>query len=376
MKPWFPTEIATPVEAPGGLDFRPQLDPRTEAVRKCLFVASVLSALAAILLPPAIGMRANVISFLPPFALLPSVAILWVWANWRGLPRARAAAELAVTPLLLSLPVLVFSYSAMRAGFPLQDARLEAWDSAFGFHALDFIAWVNRHPTFAHVLSHSYSSFFPQMIALPTVLVIAGRLERAYAMTFGVLLLGIIGSCICMFFPAVGVYVHHGIRDGAFAHVPQSLGFFNVQLDAVRTDPSFVLDVEHAQGIVSFPSGHAAMAVLCAWAAWSLRWVRWPLLALNAAMFVSAIPQGAHYLVDLIAGAAMAIAAILIATRLPVMIEARPRRSAGRMLNSPRFSRPRPPAPCSSRQDAASAPASSPRPAADSALPPRTYSRG
>ena len=317
MKPWFPPKSMRAAEAPVELTPRPQLDRHTACVRRCLLWASVLAAFAAVLLPSAIGMHVKVASFLPPFALLPSVAILWAWANWRGLPRARAAAELAVTPLLLSLPVLVFSYSAMHAGFPLQDARLEAWDSALGFHAVDFIAWVNRHPTFAHVLSHCYSSFFPQMIALPTILVIAGRLERAYAMTFGVLLLGIIGSSICMFFPAAGVYVHHGIRDGAFANVPQSLGYFTAQLDAVRADPNFMLDVEHAQGIVSFPSGHAAMAVLCAWAAWPLRWARFPLLAINAAMFISAIPQGAHYLVDLIAGAGMAAAAILIATRVP-----------------------------------------------------------
>ena len=317
MKPWFPPKGMRRAAAPAELTPRPQLDPYTASVRRCLFWASIVAAFAAVLLPSAVGMHVKVASFLPPFALLPSVAILWVWANWRGLPRARAAAELAVTPLLLSLPVLVFSYSAMHAGFPLQDARLEAWDSALGFHALDFIAWVNRHPVFAHVLSHSYSSFFLQMIALPTVLVIAGQLERAYAMTLAVLLLGIIGSFICMFFPAVGVYVHHGIRDGAFANVPQTLGYFNAQLDAVRSDPNFILNVEHAQGIVSFPSGHAAMAVLCAWTAWPLRWARWPLLAINAAMFVSAIPQGAHYLVDLIAGAGMAAAAILIATRVP-----------------------------------------------------------
>ena len=317
MKPWFPPETATLASPPTEIEGRLQLDPQTASVRMCLIVTSLIATLAAIALPVVIGMRVNVASFLPPFALVPAAAILWVWATWRKFPRARAAAEVAVTPLLLSLPVLVFSYSAMRAGFPLQDARLESWDSALGFNALDFVVWINRHPSLSHALSRCYSSFFLQLLILPLVLVIGGRVERAYAMTLVVLLLGIIGASLCGFFPAEGVYVHHGIRNGAFGHVAQSLGYFHVQLDAVRNDPNFVLDVEHAQGIVSFPSGHAAVAVLCAWAAWPLRWVRWPLLAINIGMIVSAIPQGAHYLVDLIAGVAMAITAIVIAVRVP-----------------------------------------------------------
>lgn len=292
-------------------------------VRKCLFAATLVTSLVVIVLPSAIGMRVNLMSFVAPFVLVPSAAVLWTWASWRGRPRARAAAELAVTPLLLSIPALVFSYAAMRAGFPLQDARLESWDSALGFHALDFIGWVNRHPTLSYVLSRCYSSFFFQMLLLPLILIARDRSDRAYAVTFVILLLGIFGASVCMFFPAEGVYVHHHIRDGAFPHVAQSLGYFHTQLDAVRTDPNFVLDAGRAEGIVSFPSGHAAIAILCAWAAWPLRWVRWPLLLLNIGMVVSAIPQGAHYLVDLIAGAALATLSILIATRLPRALAAR-----------------------------------------------------
>ena len=322
MKPWFPPEKVALAEPPA------MLDRNAAATRTCLFVTSLIAAVAAILLPQLVGMRVNGLSFVAPFTLVPSAAVLWTWATWRRRPRVRAATELALMPLLLSLPVLVFSYAAMHAGFPLQDARLEAWDSALGFNALHAVGWLNRHPALAQALACSYVSFFPQMLLLPLVLVIANRLERAYAATFVVLLLGVIGSAASVFFPAVGFYVHHGIRDGAFPHVAQSLGYFHVQLDAVRSDPSFVLDVAHAKGIVSFPSGHAAIAVLCAWAAWPLRRARWPFVALNAAMIVSTIPQGAHYLVDVIAGVSIAIASILIATRLPRALSAGAARDA------------------------------------------------
>lgn len=317
MKPWFPPVEARPVAAPPEVRRPALLDPAASSVRACLFAATLVASIVAILLPPLTGMRVNAGSFAAPFVLVPPASVLWAWASWRQLPRARAAAELAVTPLLLSLPVLVFSYAAMRTALPLQDARLESWDSAIGFRALDFIGWVNRHPVLSQTLGRCYGSFFLQILVLPLILIARGRVERAYAMTFVILLLGILGASVCMFFPAHGVYVFHDVRDGAFPNVAQSLGYFHTQLDAVRTDPSFILDVGSAEGIVSFPSGHAAIAVLCAWAAWPLRWGRWPLLAVNAGMFVSAVPQGAHYLVDLIAGAAMAVVAILIATHLP-----------------------------------------------------------
>lgn len=322
MKPWFPPSPAT---LPASSEVRRDLnmDPDADSVRTCLLAATLAASFVALILPSAIGMKTNGVSFEPAFVFVPSVAILWLWASWRRRSRVRAIAELAVLPILLSLPVLVFSYAAMRTALPLQDARLEAWDSTIGFRALDFIGWVNAHPTFGYILSRCYSSFFPQLLLLPVLLAASGYTRRAYEMTLAILLIGIFGSALCMFFPAHGIYVHHGIPDGAFVNIKQSPGYFYLQLDAVRHDPNFVLDFGQAKGIVAFPSGHAAMAVTCAWAAWAWRWARWPLLTVNIGMIVSAIPQGAHYLVDLLAGGAVAAFAILLATHLPTAVAAR-----------------------------------------------------
>jgi membrane-associated phospholipid phosphatase len=65
---------------------------------------------------------------------------------------------------------------------------------------------------------------------------------------------------------------------------------------------------------VSFPSYHAASAVLFAWGAWPMKWLRWPSLVLNAALCASALIIGAHYLVDLLAGFAVACGAVFAAT--------------------------------------------------------------
>lgn len=66
-------------------------------------------------------------------------------------------------------------------------------------------------------------------------------------------------------------------------------------------------------GLVSFPSFHAAAAIMLAWAAAPLRWIGLPVIALNVAMWCSTLISGSRYLVDLIAGTLVAVAAISLA---------------------------------------------------------------
>ena len=54
------------------------------------------------------------------------------------------------------------------------------------------------------------------------------------------------------------------------------------------------------------------LAVLTAWALWPLRWIGLPLALLNALVLVSTIPQGGHYLADILAGTALALAALAL----------------------------------------------------------------
>jgi hypothetical protein len=66
-------------------------------------------------------------------------------------------------------------------------------------------------------------------------------------------------------------------------------------------------------GIVTFPSFHAASAVLYAWALWPARWMR-PIVVLAFTAMLAATPiNGGHYFIDIIAGTAIAVLAIVAA---------------------------------------------------------------
>src|SRR5439155_17310083 len=73
------------------------------------------------------------------------------------------------------------------------------------------------------------------------------------------------------------------------------------------------LDLLGLAGIVTFPSFHAASAVLYAWAFWPVVWAR-PIAILANGMMMAATPiDGGHYFIDLIAGIAIAVPAIMAA---------------------------------------------------------------
>ncbi|WJH40368.1 phosphatase PAP2 family protein [Aliirhizobium terrae] len=78
-----------------------------------------------------------------------------------------------------------------------------------------------------------------------------------------------------------------------------------------------MFSLDRAAGIVTFPSVHAAVAVLCIWATWNSRWLRYPFLFLNLAMIVSVVTHGSHYFVDAPAGIVLCLVCIKLAQVLP-----------------------------------------------------------
>ena len=117
-------------------------------------------------------------------------------------------------------------------------------------------------------------------------------------------------------FPSVGTVQHYGLEASDLGAVNGFFGHhFLDSFHAVRTDPNFILSLGVASGIITFPSIHAAVAVLCAWAASASRILLPPMAVLNALMFVSAISHGAHYVVDVAVGGMIAVLVIHLVSR-------------------------------------------------------------
>ena len=68
-----------------------------------------------------------------------------------------------------------------------------------------------------------------------------------------------------------------------------------------------------AKGLIGFPSYHAALPLIVAWYGREIPYLRWPLIAVNAVVVVATPIQGGHYVIDVVAGFGVAVAAILFA---------------------------------------------------------------
>jgi membrane-associated phospholipid phosphatase len=167
-------------------------------------------------------------------------------------------------------------------------------------------------PVLSWLLMHAYSSFAPQLLVLPMLLILLGHPGSAFALVLGYGMAGFGASVISVWFPALGAHVTYGIASQALSSVNVHFGYaFLNEFHAVRDQATFVLSVAKAQGILTFPSLHTAVAILCAAFAASHVWLRYPILVLNVLMVVSTLTHGGHYVIDVIAGMVLALLALL-----------------------------------------------------------------
>ncbi|MFK7903254.1 MAG: phosphatase PAP2 family protein, partial [Nitratireductor sp.] len=227
--------------------------------------------------------------------------------GWRGFRRTAIGLECLAAGFLLLIPVLISTYLAMSLNLPLADKELAAMDLALGIDWLAFMNWVNANPLIAKILDYSYNSFMPQLMLVPLILCLLKMPERGIAFVAGYALLCFISSVICIWYPALGTYTFYNIVPSDVPNINSEFGYlFLDQFNAVRSNPDFVLNVQKAAGIVTFPSVHAGTGCLLIWATWAIPYFRYPFFVVNALMCVGAVSQANHYVVDVVAGAGIA----------------------------------------------------------------------
>jgi len=267
-----------------------------------------------------VGLSVDLRGFSKPVAAaLVFLLVLGPLCHWRRIPSLKCIVECIGLGLLLTAPLVVSTYVAFSLRLPLQDQQLLQLDRRLGIDWLNLIAFFDTHPLLAKSLTLAYGTFHDQLLFLPMVLSLCGHRARAYQVvgTYG--LICVIASIITIWYPALGTYTDFGVNPHDLKNIDGMLGVEYVpQILAVRDDPHFILQLQHVSGIISFPSVHAAVAVLCSWGAWTIRWIRFPMIFLNTMMVLSAITEGGHYVVDLVAGigvAGFSIALVLFISR-------------------------------------------------------------
>lgn len=221
-----------------------------------------------------------------------------------------------------SLPILIGSVGASTTvvltpiSLPFADETYIYLDAMLGFSWIEMFNLYMKYPETFSISRYIYFSFALQSMAVPIVLVLLNQAGRFWAYMHAWLISSALVAFLYPLAPGYGPYPLFGIkRSDIPGDMPESPWIYGEVIAGLK-DGSIRNLGDAMFGLVSFPSFHAAAAILFAWATWQSQWLRWPMLALNMAMLVSTIVTGGHYLVDLIGGVGVAAIAIVASNRI------------------------------------------------------------
>jgi hypothetical protein len=248
-------------------------------------------------------------SFLIPVSATALLALGgWFYRSFRN--DARLDAILTNTAQLVAFAAVAapLSYVAATAGYPLQDATLDAWDRHLGMDWTQLMIFVALRPRLQFVLLLAYSSFALQSLTPVLALGIAGRIARLKIFIGAFIATTLVTIAISTFLPAAGPWLFLDLPPaGANGFLPVSSTSWPVFL-GLRDGTLHSLYGLRSEGIITFPSLHAALGVLFAAALWPVKRLRWIALILNGLLLIATPTYGSHYFIDVIAGIAIAAA--------------------------------------------------------------------
>lgn len=206
-----------------------------------------------------------------------------------------------------AIVVCLASYPLAAVNFPLVDPMLAAADRAMGFSWHACFQFIESRPWLHELSVRSYRLIFFIPLILAFVLGPMGHGERLRRTIFAYVIMLIICLAMFIYFPAVDPVAYYGIDTSIYrpltSHQEQVL--LGIRAGEIR-----YIDTQQLVGMISFPSAHAALAVLFAWAAWVNRWLFAVIGTMSLMMFVATPIEGNHYMIDLVAGVVLAIVAI------------------------------------------------------------------
>ena len=197
------------------------------------------------------------------------------------------------------------SLMGLRLQFPVQDTHLLAIDRTLFISVLGITDFLSvRMPGTLHPLRTIYGLSLPALFLSILVLSALGDRRAVWRATFG-FVSGLVVTCLLSILtPAKGSFVF--ATPELLTRVPSDAGRYAfATFDRFYGNDPVTLSLGSIQGVVCFPSFHTIVALLTA-AAWKDRPIAFGIACVWCGLvLLSTIPIGGHYVIDLLAGAAV-----------------------------------------------------------------------
>jgi hypothetical protein len=238
------------------------------------------------------------------------LALSAFYTHWRKDVRLASGLASTAQVILFAAVGAPLSYIAAAADFALFDGALDSMDRALGLDWRAMLAFMNRMPFLFELLRPIYLSLTFQMTVAVLCLAFSGRLLALRVYTLAFVLAALLTIGLSAVFPASGVWPFFAITPGDSPNVFPTVSTSWPVFFGLRDGSFRALVAVGSEGIISFPSLHAALAVILIATLWPIPLLRWFILSLNVAMLVATPIDGSHYFVDVSGGVAVAVLAL------------------------------------------------------------------
>jgi membrane-associated phospholipid phosphatase len=239
-------------------------------------------------------------------------ALLWFYRRRRP-DECIAAALVGVLQLILfAAGTGTLSYLLASLAYPFWDETFFKWDLALGLDWRAYLAFVNDRPWLGRIYTLTYSSILPQMSLACVVLGLTGRLYAMRLFVTAAAIAGVVTVLMSSAMPAMAMFVHLGLQPSDYPNLAPAAAHVHVaHMEGLRDGTFRVISLQAGEGLIAFPSYHAALGVLLLVAFWAVPWLRWPGCIVNLLMIAATPIDGGHYFVDVFAGIAVAVLTLL-----------------------------------------------------------------
>jgi hypothetical protein len=255
-------------------------------------------------------------------AFVGGIALFYGWVRRDD----RLSAMLSGTAFLLvfSAAFSVLNYMLLTIAGPRIDGALADFDKLIGFDWVATMTIMARHPILNFVLQCCYNSVLPQIALLVIVLGWARRCEDVFRFCLCVAIGAFVTVAFWTCLPSFGAFSFYHLPPAVTSHLSLALDrqYADELVHLLDFGPG-PISPQSAKGLIGFPSFHAALAMMVAWYAMGVRYLKWPAALLNAAVIVATPIQGGHHLVDVFAGVAVAALAVSVAGKVALAARTR-----------------------------------------------------
>jgi len=260
------------------------------------------------------------------FLIAGAAALLYVSYRLKRVRMAAAGLLLESFIILLISAILlsIVSCSLAATNARYVDSSLVTIDrTVFGLSWLEVATFFSRQPMATMALSLVYSTLAWQPFVLLGLFAVQQKTQDLQEFTLAWLLAPMMCVIALPFVPALGGYLHYGTSPADYPYVLVGAAWdFEPLISSIRSGELRHLGANPIVGVVTFPSFHAAGAVILGWCGRKAP-AGAVIVALNAAMLVSTIPIGGHYLIDVAGGVLIAALALALAKVLSAPSDAR-----------------------------------------------------